>query len=551
VTAATGAQALAARPLRVLLVEDSEDDATLVLAALRRTGYRPEFRRVDNAADMRAALAKDEWDVVLSDYDMPGFGGLHALELLRDSGLDLPFLIVSGTIGEETAVEAMKAGAHDYLMKDSLVRLGPAVEREIRDAGVRRERRNAALALEADARVFAALARVGRELIACSDTAGLLERLGQVTTEVLQCDGSYTLLHQAKDDSFVPVASFGGDPTLGEELRVLRVPRTAIAGLLQALAEHETYQVTMESPPSPWAGIPRRFGVTVMLYLALRQGDEIIGIHCAAHLGREEPFTPVQERIARGSAQLASMALQTVRVVEELETANRLKSDFVATMSHELRTPLNILLGYFDLLLGGEFGPVAAAQAEVLQRMDVTARELLELITATLDLSRLERSDAPMNWEDADVSVVLRGLATETGAHVDKPGLRIDWDVAADLPRLRTDVGKLTVLLRNLLSNAVKFTDDGTVSVSAHLRGDSVEIAIADTGIGISPEVLPIIFEPFRQGESSLTRRFGGVGLGLHIVQRLLALIGGTISVESTPLQGATFRVRLPLSPPS
>lgn len=547
VTASTEA---AARPLRVLLLEDSEDDATLILAALKRAGYQPDLRRVDNAAAMGAALAEGGWDVVLSDYAMPGFGGLHALELLRSSGIDLPFIIVSGTIGEETAVDAMKAGAHDYLMKGNLIRLGPAIDREIGDAVVRRERRTAAQALEADAQVFAALARVGRELIACSDVGGLLDRLGQVTTEVLACDGTFTLLYQAEDDSFSPVAAYGEDSAVWEELRVLRFPRSTVAGLLGVLAQRETYQVTMGSPPSPWAAIPRRFGVTVMLYLALRQGDEIIGIHCAGYRGREEPFTPVQERIAAGSAQLASMALQTVRLVEELETANRLKSDFVATMSHELRTPLNIILGYSDLLIGGEFGVVPPPQAEVLQRVETTARDLLELITATLDLSRLDRGEAPIAWEESDLHQVLGELAKETGGRVEKPGVRVEWDVAPDLPRVRTDVGKLKVILRNLLSNAVKFTDAGLVSISARLRGDSVEIAFADTGIGIAPDVLPVIFDPFRQGETSLTRRFGGVGLGLHIVQRLLKLIDGTIVVESTPDVGSTFRVRLPVAQP-
>lgn len=549
-TASTEAAALVARPLRVLLVEDSEDDATLILASLRRAGYEPDFRRVDNAAAMGAALADGVWDVVLSDYAMPGFGGLHALELLHSSGIDLPFIIVSGTIGEETAVDAMKSGAHDYLMKGNLIRLGPAIDREIRDAAVRRERRTAAQALEVDAQVFAALARVGRELIACSDVRALLDRLGQVTTEVLGCDGAFTLLYQSEDDSFTPVASFGGHPAVWEELRVLRFPRTAVAGLLGVLAQRETYQVTMATPPSPWAAIPRRFGVTVMLYLALRQGDEIIGIHCAGYHGREEPFTPVQERIAAGSAQLASMALQTVQLVEELETANRLKSDFVATMSHELRTPLNIILGYSDLLLGGEFGVVPPSQADVLQRVETTARELLVLITATLDLSRLDRGEAPVAWEESDLLLVLRELAKETEGRLEKPGVRVEWDVAPNLPRVRTDVGKLNVILRNLLSNAVKFTDAGVVSLSARVRGDRVEITIADTGVGIAPDILPVIFDPFRQGETSLTRRFGGVGLGLHIVQRLLKLIDGTIAVESTPDVGSTFRVSLPVAQP-
>jgi len=128
-------------PLRVLLVEDSADDAELVLRALRRGGYQPEHRRVDTPEDMARALDEYDWDIVLADYAMPRFSAFDALAMVQERGLDIPFIVISGTIGEEIAVQAMKAGAHDYLMKDNLARLVPAVERELREADERRARR--------------------------------------------------------------------------------------------------------------------------------------------------------------------------------------------------------------------------------------------------------------------------------------------------------------------------------------------------------------------------------------------------------------------------
>src|SRR5215210_3567723 len=129
-------------PLKVLLVEDSEDDALLLLRELRRGGYDAVHERVDTAEAMEAALDGQEWDLVIADHSMPAFSSSAALELLRGKGFaDLPFIIVSGQIGEQLAVEAMKAGAQDYLMKDNLARLNTAIERELRDAEVRRERR--------------------------------------------------------------------------------------------------------------------------------------------------------------------------------------------------------------------------------------------------------------------------------------------------------------------------------------------------------------------------------------------------------------------------
>ncbi len=133
--------------LRVLIVEDSEDDALLMVNELECTGYKVAYKRVQTAEETGHALARDTWDLVLADFKMPRFSGNAALKLVKDHGLDMPFILVSGKIGEETAVEAMKAGAHDYVMKDNLTRLVPAVQRELREAQNRRERKRADEAL--------------------------------------------------------------------------------------------------------------------------------------------------------------------------------------------------------------------------------------------------------------------------------------------------------------------------------------------------------------------------------------------------------------------
>src|SRR5215469_9391921 len=131
------------KPLRVLLVEDSENDAALLELALQRTGFSTQCERVETAEGLAVALDRQDWDVVVADYVMPQFDGLSALALVKEKGLDLPYIIVSGHITDDTAVAAMKAGAHDYVMKDNLVRLGPAVQRELREADSRRARRTA------------------------------------------------------------------------------------------------------------------------------------------------------------------------------------------------------------------------------------------------------------------------------------------------------------------------------------------------------------------------------------------------------------------------
>src|SRR5258706_2173510 len=536
------------RPLRVLLIEDSEDDADLVITALSSAGWQVSSRRVADARALHAALVDEDWDVVLSDHMLPGLDSFVALAVVRESGRDLPFILVSGTIGEERAAEMMRAGAHDYVMKGNLVRLGPAVERELREADVRRERHRAQLRLEEDAQVFDALARVGRRVIACSDSAALHTRLGELMIEVLGCDSSFTLVRTARD-TFVPAFALGGSAAQLEELRALKLPADAVRDLLEALREHETVQVLNRAPRTPWAALPLRFGVTSMLYFALRQGDEVFGIQAVGFRGRSERFTPQQERIARGSAQLASLALRTTRLIEEVAQANRVKAEFAATMSHELRTPLNVIIGFNSLLLAGDLGPVTPEQADALQRTDRGAQRLLELISAILDLSRLDLERDAMNVLDADIPALLLELQEETCERAQQARLLLSCVVPTDLPRLRTDVAKLKAVLRNLLSNALKFTGAGTVLVRSAARDSGIEISVAASGTGIAPEVLPIIFDLFRQGDGSASRRFGGVGVGLYIAKRLVGMLRGTIAVEATPGGGATFRVWVPSLP--
>jgi len=253
--------------------------------------------------------------------------------------------------------------------------------------------------------------------------------------------------------------------------------------------------------------------------------------------------------VARGIAQLASCALEKVRRVDELAQANRLKSDFVATMSHELRAPLHVIMGYNDLLLTGEFGSLSAEQTTILQRVHDTARQLAEVIQTTLDWSRLETGRILLDRRTTSVHDLVAAVERETQELQQNPDVRCEWQVAADVPSLETDPGKLKVVLKNLFSNAVKFTPSGCISVSARRDDGGVEFLVDDTGIGIAPEARAMIFEPFRQVDGDGSSR-GGVGLGLYIVRRILELLGGSVDVRSELGRGATFRVWVPMTFP-
>ena len=408
------------------------------------------------------------------------------------------------------------------------------------------ERKRAEAARQLEEQVTAALARVGRELIATLDSSTVLHRLCQLVCEVLGCEASHTFLFDPTEQAYRVMASYGDTPEQWVAMNALSLPRHALVPLLQQLEREATVQLHGGAHPEIEHLLSPVEGAT-LLCVALRRREQVIGIQTASYRSRRGRFTLQQERIAEGIAQIASLALENARLLEEAKRANRLKSDFLATMSHELRTPLNIILGYNELLLEGDFGALTPEQAECLRRVRKSAEQLLALINTILDVSRLETNRLGVEVSEVDMAELLEELRQETvGLCSEKPQLEVRWHLAEGVPPLCTDRTKLKVIIKNVFSNAVKFTDEGYVTVVVSSCEGGIEICVTDTGVGIAPEMLPVIFEMFRQGTSVLTRQHGGVGIGLYIAQRLLTLLGGKISVESEVGRGSTFRLWVP-----
>jgi PAS domain S-box-containing protein len=240
-------------------------------------------------------------------------------------------------------------------------------------------------------------------------------------------------------------------------------------------------------------------------------------------------------------------ALEDTRRVAEAESANRAKSQFLAAMSHELRTPLNAIGGYTDLIAAGIHGPVTDAQAVALERIASSQRHLLGLINDLLNFSRLEAGQVSYDITTFDVRAVVASVvamvemqAEARSVHLDAPAETVELAVKAD--KL-----KVEQILLNLLTNAIKFTNEGGhIAIRSARRGDTARIEVIDDGIGIEPEHLEAVFEPFIQVGRSLTSPHEGTGLGLAISRDLARAMGGDLTVRSTPGRGSTFTLTLP-----
>jgi signal transduction histidine kinase len=234
----------------------------------------------------------------------------------------------------------------------------------------------------------------------------------------------------------------------------------------------------------------------------------------------------------------------------ELVEAGRLKSQFLANVSHELRTPIHGICGLCDLMESGVYGKLESKQKDAQANIRRSAQTLLALIDDLLELSRSDAGKLALRPERVDLTELLPTVQASIRWMLGTKQITLNLDVSPDLPVVETDPRKLNQVLINLLSNAVKFTPEGgTIKVSARRSGESeVQIAVVDSGIGIDPADHDRIFEEFRQVDGSFERTYGGVGLGLALVQRLSTALGGRVNVVSQPGEGATFEVTLPVA---
>ena len=498
-------------PLRVLMIEDTEDDALLVLHELRRGGYDVTWERVDSREAMAAALDHKPWDLIISDFMMPGFGAPGALELYKERGLDLPFIIASGTINEEQAVSSMRAGAHDFVTKSRLTRLLTAVERELREAEERRARRFA----EQERRV------------AIEKYQALVEHMPALTYLASAQKGGGTLYVSPQIDAMTGFAAkeWVTDPQLWSK-QIHPDDRERVLAELASCMESgdrflSVYRLLTRDGRTVWWRDEARV-------VSDGEGSRIV----------HGFITEVTEQ-----KRLESQLLQS----QKMEAIGQLAGG----VAHDFNNLLSVIIAYSDMLLG-EVGAQDPRSRRVVQ-IRKAADRAAALTRQLLAFSRkqvLQPRILDLNAILADAEKLLHRLIGENIDLVTVPSL--------DLGRVKADPGQIEQVIMNLAVNsrdampkggwlivetANVDLDDTYAREHAGARpGHYVLLTVTDTGTGMDRETLAHIFEPF-----FTTKELGkGTGLGLSTVYGIVKQSGGYVWVDSEPGGGTTFKIYLP-----
>ncbi len=516
-------------PLLVLFVEDSEDDVLLLTRELRRGGFDPTAECVETAAAFRAALGRRDWQVIISDYMMPAFTGLAALALLKDSGRDVPFVLVSGTVGEDVAVESIKAGATDYLMKHNLLRLVPAVTAALREAKERRKRREAEEALRRSQELLSLIYDNAADCLSLyTRGADDVWRLTSVNRTYLNTASRRGLALDEHDLLGKTVEEVVAD-------RLRCGPAAAAAALEQfrAVARSGRPHVEEQTLDLP-AG---RFFVEVTV-VPVRDGSG-----ACRHVLLASKDVSERKKAEEKRRHLEARLLQA----QKLEALGTL----AGSIAHDFNNVLTGIIGYADLIRMAAADPSLQAHAREILRAGQRAREMIRQILA---FSRRQPPvRLPLRFEE--VAHEVRKLLEANLP----PGVALGFDLAPDGPTLLADASQVHQLLMNLCTNALQAmgaaggrltvalapapVDAGFARAHPPLRaGPHALLTVGDTGPGMDAETLEHIFDPF-----FTTKPLGvGTGLGLAVVHGIVRAHEGAVLVESRPDRGTTFRVYFP-----
>jgi signal transduction histidine kinase len=356
---------------------------------------------------------------------------------------------------------------------------------------------------------------------------------------VVHNDGELVSARRALEAKYPPAAN--AEAGIANVLRTGKAEFTVTIGeddLRRAAADEQHFMAL------------RRLGLRSQMIVPIVSEERTTGAITLATAESGRIFSSSDLRLAQELARRAGQAVENARLYQAAHHASVAKSDFLAVMSHELRTPLNAIIGYSDLLLLGVPEDVPDRARRQVERIRGASTSLLQLVEEVLSFSRIEAGKEEIRISPLDITLVVRECVNMIEPMAEEKGLALDVDMPEVALKLVSDERKIRQIVTNLLSNAVKFTEQGSIGVRTMSADGEIRVEVRDTGIGIDPQHLDRIFDPFWQVEQSSTRRFGGTGLGLGVARKLARLLEGRLEVQSEVGRGSTFTLALPMRTP-
>jgi PAS domain S-box-containing protein len=494
--------------LKVLFLEDSIEDKELICELLNKTEHQFEFLHVLNETDYKKALFENHFDLILSDFSLNGFNAFEALRICQSIYPETPFICISGSIGGEMAIELLKLGAVDYVLKERPERLPFAIQRALNEVNTKNE-----------------ILKTAKELAESEEKF----------RNIFQHHAAAKLLIEAETGNIVAAnqaaAQFYGWSI--DELKNMKIFH--INTLDSELLKKEMVHV-QNSNKNQFEFVHKKSDgsfVDVEVFSSSITINNKNFLHSIIHDISDK------KKILR----------DLITAKESAEESDQLKTAFINNISHEIRTPLNSIIGFGQFL--AEPNLPEKERAEMFSHLHQSSLRLMNTVDDYVDMAMIVSSSLPVHKKGFSLQSFFEDFITQIYPTCKQNNIDCIFDTPSDNVTIYilSDRELLNKVLIKILDNAIKFTHNGTITIGYSITDQNIEFYIKDTGKGISPEKLELIFKMFTQEESSMTRGYEGSGLGLAIAKGILELLDGQILVESIKGFGSTFFVRIPNIP--
>ena len=498
---------------KILILDDDEDDIFFITNQLERSAISFVTEVAKSIQEFEKALLNFKPDIILSDYNLPGFNGLAAFQLKEKLAPYTPFIMVSGVIGEDNAIELIKSGVTDYVLKNKLSSLPFKVRRALTEANARHEK----------LKVQQELKRSEKRLADAQHIAHMGSWELELNTGCVNWSNEMFKIYNCNPETFTPTeASF-----------IKLCPQNVQQALKYSFSKLK------EGVKQP------------NLEFCIKGADEKVKyVEMHFEIVFDENEQPIKViGISQDITERKLMENDLKRAKEQAEKGKALQEQFLANMSHEIRTPMNAIVGFSKLLKSDS---LTKKGSEYITKINIASENLLVMINNLLDLSKIESGMMQLDKTVVHLPSLLESVFSMLQGNAVNKNLELSLSHVAVPEYIMCDPTRLSQILINITNNAIKFTEKGYVKIRAELSGKNtqknyIKFIISDSGIGIAKENCELVFERFQQEHSDTTRKYGGSGLGLNIVKNIVRLMNGQISIESELGKGTQFFVLIPL----